>query len=341
MTAKLIALLVLLFVNLQAVAADAATSNQTEMQESLATIFAKAVAPAIIQKNLTAREYAYTTKNFGVGPGGDYHFDSAQLNRDKAFCTEQSDKAYWVGYVPFYGKQFRHQGHWRYLKNENAAHAKHPRCKKYQVEFYKNHPQFLKENASDMSDGEHKVLKSGFIYERLPWAFLSEIQKIYQERSLALVKSELSLVGAEMAKIAKNPSAPQMLVCAAVAISDVARNAVSVEKHMSGIDERFDESEQEIYSRRLKFLAFTISDWIAKTGGNSSLCPNFGLELKVDELTSRVDAAEQRLIELENEVTELRVEVNQLKGDQSKNFIFTMLGFWYVGYAGHTLISPL
>jgi hypothetical protein len=337
----------------------AAQQNAEQAKKNLSGIFRVAVTPIRVHTTLSGEDTAYIKKSFGEkiagegngGAGGGRWFNDNALDEDTAYCFEQTRKAYWAGYVPFYGAQFRVRGNWysEYMKIDSAKHAHEARCEKFQLSFYRRFPNFLKSLPKTVP-GTSQPIQQGNLYKALPYEFMvSVVLPTFATKAVQGFQTNIRAVQVEMAKIAQRSDVSEMEVCAAVAVGDVAAealrkidNPISNGNFTTSSGTIPDDAQDDVnlYQSRIRFLAFTVSDWIAKTNGNTKLCPNFGLELEVRELAERVYAAERRLNSLSGQVDGLRTQLATLQRQQRSDEIFGTVAFWSLGFAGYRMLTP-
>ena len=237
---------------------------------------------------------------------------------------------------------------WNHPYTVHYKHLDEPVCRKFKPEHYINDPTVLKKtyHGPRWTDGFRKdedghvlhrswaemfreggdVYQANELYASLPEVYVDHVR---DEFGSAFSKNLIPLaekVKSEAEEASKDKALSHMETCAAVAliqISSPLANLNSDPKHLSDYEEYI--RQTAVYKARLRYLTYTISDWVAKTGGNSDLCPNFGLELKVDELYGQLDRAEARA---EANMKQLRKEM-RIRGYVTTAEILTL------GFAGY------
>ena len=237
---------------------------------------------------------------------------------------------------------------WNHPYTSHYKHLDEPVCQKFQPEYYKNNPTVLKKtyHGPSWTDGFRRdedgyVLhrswaemfreggdsyKANELYASLPEVYVDHVR---DEFGSAFSKNLIPLAekvksGAE--EVSKDKTLSHMETCAAVALIQISSPLASLNSdpnHLSDYEEYI--RQTAIYKARLRYLTYTISDWVAKTGGNSDLCPNFGLELQVNELYGRLEGAEARA---EANMKQLRKEM-RFKGQVTTAEILAL------GFAGY------
>lgn len=197
-------------------------------------------------------------------------------------------------------------------KFDRMVNANHPRCRQFRVDNYPSFQQYLSHYPKDELHFDLRTELDVATREIFTKALYKTLWKA-QERSYNII-----------VKYSVDKRLSAMEVCAAVALAQISE------------DFNRDVSRMYDYQTRLKFLALSVSDWYVRTKGNTKICPNFGLELRVDELTKRVERAEANIAKALVENAELRKEIQKInsRGNASAAAFLTL------GFLGYRALTP-
>ena len=280
-------------------------AQETEIKKGLTNTFIMASLP-VTAANIYIKSYDKYMDRFS-----DKQRD--QLYADQTFCLQE--KLGW-NLIPLSAKKF-----------SRMVNADHPRCQKFKVSYYPNHKKDLKAYSNDE------------LHYFLPIAMFDkksvDSAKIWGKEFEKLISSRQKLALKHLEEVSGDNTKSAMEVCAAVALTDINESLTASLQNEYYIGYSVKEAIST-YELRLKYLAMTVGDWYAKTKGNSNICPNFGLELKVNELSDRVNVAEQKIVSLANSNNKLRDELKRMNKHQDAGVI----GLLAAGFVGYKVLTP-
>ena len=310
---------------------------QSEIERNLAKIFTVAQMPLDFEKATDQKFRTFLTEagfgKFNVtlerALSFDYFAVESVAHKELIYCLDST-----TGYTPHY------------------KHLEEPVCQKFKPEHYLNNPTVLSKDYhgpkwtdgfSRNTDGyvlhrswaemfreEGDSYKENKLYASLPEVYVDyardEFGRAFSKNLMPLVEK----VKSQAEELSKDKALSHMETCAGVALIQISSPLANLGSDPSNL-ENYEEYIRQtgIYKTRLRYLTYTISDWVAKTGGNSDLCPNFGLELQVNELYDRLESAEARA---EANMNQLRKEM-RTQGHLTASEIFTL------GFAGYVLLK--